>query len=61
VVIFLGFIFRPGVHLSFESNRVVPTSQSVQFQPAQSKVVKSKPKYSKFVVPLSDRVLRKKH
>jgi len=54
VVIFLGFIFRPGVHLSFESNRVVPTSQSVQFQPSQSKVIKSK--YSKFDFPLSDRV-----
>jgi len=71
---------------SFESNRVVPTSQSFQSQPAQSnvvkskvvkpkvvqskhaqskvvkpKVVQSKPKYSKLVVPLSDRVLRKKH
>jgi len=55
VLLFLGS-FLDLVYINVGSNRVVPTSQ-----PAQSKVVKSKPKYSKLVVPLSDTVLRKKH
>ncbi len=50
---------KPKASKPEESNREKPTSQPVQSKVFQPKIVQPRPK-AKLVVPLSDRVLRKK-